>query len=153
MNIENKNYLGLIPLPDIQSKARPVKKTCPGQSRRKRGGQVGNHNARKHGLYSSDLTANDLTEFYQDVVTRGIEPDIALVRARLRAVLLHAPSSQRVIDDAAGWLAKIYSNKLKLGKTNTRLLKRLFVVIIESFTLVADCEKTEDISQNESSVP
>ena len=79
--------------------------------------------------------------------------DIALVRAKLRWVLLHVPSNRRALDDAAGALAKMYSNKLELGKTNTRLLKRLFLAIIESHSLIADCQQKKDITQNESNVP
>jgi len=142
---KNQHYFNSVPPPVIPPEARPVKK--------KRGGQVGNHNARKHGLYSSALTTDVVAEFSQDVIARGIDPDIALVRVRLRSVMLHAPSNRRVLDDAAGSLAKIYSHKLQLGKTNTRLLKRLFLAIIESSSLIADCVKTKDIPQNESRVP
>ena len=125
----------------------------PQHVKRARGGQPGNHNARKHGLYSSALTADDMAEFSRDVMVGGIDPDVALVRARLRSVLLHAPSSRHALDNAAGALAGIYSYKLQLGKTNTRLLKRVFLAIIESFSLAADCAKKKDIPQNESSVP
>jgi hypothetical protein len=139
---KNQHYFDLTPPPHTPLKACPVKK--------KRGGQVGNHNARKHGLYSSALITDDITEFSQDVITRRIDPDIALIRARLRSVLIHAPSNHRALDDAAGMLAEMYSDKLQLGKTNTRLLKRVFLAIIESFSLIADCEKTKDVPQNES---
>lgn len=150
VSTNNQQQLDLLLSPGIPPKPRPVKKTCPEQSRRKRGGQSGNHNARTHGLYSSAFLAADITEFSQDVFARGIDPDIALARAKLRSLLLHAPSSRRVIDDAARSLANIYSVKLQLDKTNTRLLKRLFLAIIESYSLIDDCAKTKTDSQNES---
>ena len=94
-----------------------------------------------------------MAEFTKDVMARGIVPDIALVRARLRSVLLHAPSNRRALDDAAGLLARVYADKLQLGKTNARPLKRVFWALLESCSLVADCQKQKDVSQNESSVP
>jgi len=82
-----------------------------------------------------------MSEFSKDVLERGIGPDIALVRARLRSVLLHTPANRRALDDAAGTLANVYAAQFELGKTNTRLLKRLFLAIIESYSLIADCAK------------
>ena len=143
--INQPNYPVSVPLSPAPPKTRPAK--------RKRGGQTGNHNACKHGLYAAILNAADMAEFSQDVIARGIVPDIALVRARLRSVLLHAPSNRRALDDAAGILAKMYSDKLLLDKTNIRLLKRVFCALLESCSLVADCEKQKSVSRNESGVP
>jgi len=106
-----------------------------------------------NGLYSSALASDDMSEFSKDVLERGIGPDIALVRARLRSVLLHTPANRRALDDAAGTLANVYAAQFELGKTNTRLLKRLFLAIIESYSLITDCAKQKANPQNESSVP
>jgi uncharacterized protein YjcR len=140
----NQRSFDLTPQFPLVPEAPPIKK--------KRGGQSGNHNARTHGLYSSALLAANITEFSQDVIERDIDPDVALVRATLRSVLLQAPSNRRALDDAAGMLARIYSEKLQLDKTNTRLLKRVFMAVIESCSLIIDCKKKKDVLQNESSV-
>ncbi|MDD5189578.1 MAG: hypothetical protein PHE50_00875 [Dehalococcoidales bacterium] len=115
--------------------------------KKKRGGQPGNHNARTHGLYAFSLTANDMADYSQDVMGRGILPDVALVRAKLRAVILHSPLNRRALDDAAGLLANMYADKLRLNKSNTRQLKRVFWALLETCSLVADCEnKTKNVS-------
>lgn len=111
------------------------------KTKKKRGGQPGNQNARVHGLYAFRLSANEMEGFSQDIMARGILPDVALVRAKLRSVLLHSPLNRRALDDAANMLAIIYADKLRLNKSNTRQLKRVFWVILETCSLVAECEK------------
>jgi len=116
----------------------PVEKR--NQSKKKRGGQPGNQNARVHGLYSFSLTGTDIDAFSQDVIARGISPDVALVRAKLRSVILHQPLNHRALDDAAGMLARVYADKLRFNKTDTRQLKRVFWALLETCSLIADCE-------------
>jgi len=111
--------------------------------KRKRGGQPGNKNARVHGLYAFSLAPDDMDAFSQDILARGILPDVALVRAKLRAVILHTPLNRRALDDAAGMLARVYAEKLRFNKSNTRLLKRVFWALLETCTLIADCENRQ----------
>ena len=55
--------------------------------KRKRGGQPGNQNARKHGLYSKHLTHEEQKHLEGIDEHTGLEPEIELLRLRLNAML------------------------------------------------------------------
>ncbi|MFC1920910.1 hypothetical protein ACFLYQ_04210 [Chloroflexota bacterium] len=105
--------------------------------KRKRGGQKGNQNARKHGFYSRDLTPEELSEFWNIITREGVAPEIALLRVKLRSSLQHDPANRRVLREAANLLAKWHSEKLQLDKSDTHHLKKAICDILESFQLEA----------------
>ena len=83
--------------------------------KRHRGGQPGNQNARKHGYYSSALTSSDKANLTQASQITGLDNEIALLRARLKAVVQRNPDNIRLISEAASTLARLMRTSDKLG--------------------------------------
>ena len=65
---------------------------------RKRGGQPGNQNARKHGLYSKQLPPEQLQQFDDALAVRDLGPEIAIVRVRLNELLNDPEASPDLIN-------------------------------------------------------
>jgi len=121
--------------------------------KRKRGGQPGNQNARKHGFYRGVLSPEEMGEFWQLVHTRNLDPEVAFLLLKLRSSLQKDPGNHRVKKDAANLLAKWYSVKLGFKREGSRLLKKAILDLYENspVTEVGEAE-TKDFVQNESSV-
>ena len=49
------------------------------QARRKRGGQKGNGNARKHGFYSGTLSPAETSQLWNITNLEGVDPEIAFI--------------------------------------------------------------------------
>lgn len=60
------------------------KKACP--ERRRRGGQPGNQNARKHGYYSRIFNKAERADYYSAGDVQGIDEEIALIRHIIKSV-------------------------------------------------------------------
>jgi uncharacterized protein YjcR len=90
------------------------KRACPEQ--RRRGGQPGNQNARKHGLYSSRLSAEQVCEL-ANILNQGDEdPALIALRIKLFSALKSAPDNRRVLMEASKILSKWYLSNYNLGK-------------------------------------
>jgi len=51
------------------------------QIKRKRGGQKGNLNARKHGFYSATLSPAETSQLWNITNLEGVDPEIAFILA------------------------------------------------------------------------
>jgi len=100
--------------------------------KRKRGGQKGNQNARKHGFYSGDLSPAQLSEFWHIITTEKIEPQSAIMRIKLRLLLQQEPVNRRVLRDAARLLARWKSAGSPLSKADTQEMSRLLFAALQS---------------------
>ena len=100
--------------------------------KRKRGGQWGNQNARKHGFYSSALSSTEICEFWNITNLEGIEPEIAVLRIKLRSVLQHNPDNKRVLGEASKLLSKWFCTKYRLEGKDTNYLKMVINRILEN---------------------
>ena len=101
--------------------------------KRKRGGQKGNQNARKHGFYSRNLSSEEISEFWHIIAHEKIAPEIALIRVKLRSSLQNDPANRRVLREAAKLLARWNSEKLNLDKSDTNRLKEVISEILEGY--------------------
>jgi hypothetical protein len=110
--------------------------------KRKRGGQLGNQNARKHGFYSSFLSQREICEFLNLTNREGLDREIALLRLRIKAVLAADPDNRRVLQEIAGLIATCYAVKYDLDRSDSNFLKRFLLNIFLSAAF----------SQNESNV-
>jgi len=101
------------------------------KTKRKRGGQKGNQNARKHGFYSSTLSPAEICEFWNTLNLEGIEPEIAVLRIKLRSLLQHDPGNHRVLGEASKLLSKLFGAKYRLERKETHQLKTAIISILE----------------------
>jgi hypothetical protein len=93
------------------------------QIKRKRGGQKGNRNARKHGFYSATLSPAETSQLWNITNLEGVDPEVALIRVKLQSSLRHDPGNLRVIREASGLLVKCYSANYRLDPTDRNCLK------------------------------
>jgi len=111
----------------------PPDNVSPGPAtKRKRGGQKGNHNARTHGFFSSALTPSQWDEYWHAVTSENLDPQSAFIRVKLRAVFLESPPSHRALVQAASILAKLYGFDLSAG--DRRTMSRILLEIFENGT-------------------
>jgi hypothetical protein len=103
------------------------------QTRRKRGGQIGNRNARKHGFYSGTLSPAETSQLWNTTSLEGVDPEIALIRVKLLSCLQHDPGNRRVIREASGLIVKWYSENYGLDATDSRYLK----TVVDNFLEIA----------------
>ncbi len=105
----------------------PVKR----KTKRKRGGQKGNQNARKHGFYSTSLSLQQICEFWNAVNLGGVDPEIVALRIKLDSALRYAPGNRRLLREAARLLAKWYRSKYRLAGTDNAAFKKAVRSILE----------------------
>jgi hypothetical protein len=87
-----------------------------GRKKRSRGGQPGNQNARKHGVYAKNLDLEALDEFYNLINQGGTAPDIAAVRLKLEFVRRHDPGNPRLLREVAGLFYKTSRTRFNLAE-------------------------------------
>ncbi len=110
--------------------------------KKSRGGQPGNHNASKHGLYSSDLTSEQQEEFRRIVSEEGLDPQLAFLRLKLMSVILNDPG--------VGLIVKWYGRNSDLSQEDARTMRRALLDALEPLsTKVINARFGR--SQNESS--
>jgi len=105
------------------------------QIKRKRGGQKGNRNARKHGFYSGTLSPAETSQLWYITNLEGVDPEIALIRVKLQSSLQHDPGNRRVIREASGLLVKWYSANYRLDPTDRSYLKTVVENLLEIVSL------------------
>jgi hypothetical protein len=124
--------------PDKSSLAGEVSQNLtvnPTQVNRKRGGQKGNRNARKHGFYSGTLSPAETSQLWNITNLEGVDPEIALIRVRLQSSLQHDPGNRRVIREASRLLVKWYSANYGLDPIDRSYLKTVVENILEIVSL------------------
>ena len=103
----------------------------PTQTKRKRGGQKGNRNARKHGFYSSTLSPAETCQLLTITNLEGVDPEIAFIRVKLQSSLQYGPGNRRLIIEASRLLVKWYSAKYRLDRTDRNYLKTVIESLLE----------------------
>jgi hypothetical protein len=99
--------------------------------KRKRGGQKGNGNARKHGFYSGTLSPAQTQEVWSITNLEGVDPEVALIRVKLQSSLQYDPGNCRVIREASRLLVKWYSANYGLDPTDRNYLKTVVENLLE----------------------
>jgi hypothetical protein len=103
----------------------------PTQPKRKRGGQKGNRNARKHGFYSGTLSPAETCQLRNITNLEGVDPEIAFIRVKLQSSLQYDPGNRRVIREASRLLVKCYSANYRLDRTDRNYLKTVIENLLE----------------------
>jgi hypothetical protein len=123
--------------------------------KRKRGGQKGNQNARKHGFYSLYLSRPESLALQQALDLGDVDRNTAVLRIKLSSALCIAPGNRRVLGDASRLLVKRYRSGYDMDKKDKLEFKRFIRIVIKeagkqfSQTNEAESGKNEGKSQNE----
>jgi hypothetical protein len=93
------------------------------EAKRKRGGQKGNQNARKHGFYSKVLDEAGRLDFELASGVEGIDDEIALLRVKIKSILEKDPENIRLIMQATNTLAGLVKTSYNMTKEQRKGLK------------------------------
>ena len=87
--------------------------TCAKRSRRPRGGQPGNQNARTHGYYSKTLTPSQHKALQSASHLQGTDREIAVLCLRISSILSSDPGNCRVLGRALASLTRLLTATLQ----------------------------------------
>ena len=102
---------------------------------RKRGGQKGNQNARKHGFYSKVLDEAGRIDFELASGVEGIDDEIALLRVKIKSLLEHDPENIKLIMQAATTLAGLVKTRYNISKEQRKGLKEAIGNVLKDVAL------------------
>jgi hypothetical protein len=100
--------------------------------KRKRGGQKGNQNARKHGFYSDYFDPRQLREFRKIIKKEEVSPQVAAIRVKLNSVLGSGPVNRRLLREARHLLVKYYASEGNLAKEEKTEIRRFVRAIFKN---------------------
>ena len=96
------------------------------QTKRKRGGQKGNQNARTHGFYSSLLTPDQMSQLWNIVIKENVPPESAIMRLKLQSMLSQSTANTRTLKEAVRLIIKWSAQKYHLNRAG-RVHMRAFI--------------------------
>jgi uncharacterized protein YjcR len=96
------------------------------QTKRKRGGQNGNQNARTHGFYSSLLTPDQMSQLWNIVIKENVPPESAIMRLKLQSMLSQNTANTRTLKEAVRLIVKWSAQKYHLNRAG-RVHMRAFI--------------------------
>ncbi len=103
--------------------------------KRKIGGQPGNQNARKHGLYSKVLTPDEKRQLKYAVDVDGLDQEIAILRLKFRSLLAQDGQNLRLINQTARTLARLYNIKFSLSRNDSAKLEEAVAAVLERYII------------------
>ena len=112
--------------------------------KRRRGGQPGNQNARKHGLYSRNMTPQEIAALSNTPGLEGKDLAMLALRNKVQNAIASAPQNSRVLREGSGLLAKYSCSKLGLDRELTGYVKKIFRNILKA-SATGDVELTNRI--------
>ena len=83
--------------------------------KRKRGGQLSNQNARKHGFYSKHLSPEQLQDFDDALDISSLDQEIALLRVKLNALLVDQKSPPELLLQTINVFARLVAIQRRYG--------------------------------------
>jgi hypothetical protein len=122
--------------------------------KRKRGGQPGNQNARKHGFYSANLTPEEICELLNITNLKGTDREMAVLRIKLKSVLATNPGNRRVLMEAAKLVVKEAGAKYHLDREDRNRLKKVVRSLWNNIPVLSNYQpdNTKQYLQNESNL-
>ena len=102
---------------------------------RRRGGQPGNQNARKHGFYSRVLDEAERLDFELASGVEGIDDEIALLRVKIKSLLENDPENIKLIMQATNTLAGLVKTRYNISKEQRKGLKEAIGNVLKDIAL------------------
>jgi len=84
------------------------------RTKRPRGGQRGNQNARRHGFYSAALDEAQRLDLEAAQGIDGLDAEIAVLRVKIKALLESDPDNIKLIMEATSTLARLLRTRYSL---------------------------------------
>ena len=102
---------------------------------KKRGAPKGNQNARKHGFYSKVLDEAEQIDLELATGVEGIDNEIALLRVKIKSILVHDPDNVSLIMQATNILAGLVKVKYNISKKDKKGLKEAIGNVLKDIAL------------------
>jgi methyl coenzyme M reductase beta subunit len=106
-----------------------------GEAGRKRGGQKGNQNARKHGFYSRVLEGAERLDLELASDIDGIDDEIALLRVKIKSVLEKDPENVKLIMQATNILAGLVKTRYKITSEQKKGLRDAITNVVKDIAI------------------
>jgi len=107
----------------------------PTEAKRRKGGQPGNQNARKHGFYSRVLDEAERLDFELAAGVEGIDDEIALLRVKIKSLLENDPENIKLIMQATNTLAGLVKTRYNISKEQRKGLKEAIGNVLKDIAL------------------
>jgi hypothetical protein len=120
--------------------------------KRQRGGQQGNQNARKHGIYSFSLGPAEMDMFRQMMAQGNVEPQVAFLYVKLLNTLRHDLDNRRAIDEISRLFTNWYANKFHLYGDSYHTFRKFIDSYIDNFVQMRR-QFNLQVSENEKKLP
>jgi hypothetical protein len=104
-------------------------------SRRRKGGQPGNQNARKHGFYSRVLSKAEQLEVAEAEGIEGLDEEIAVLRFKLRELLEKHPDRIDLQMKAVNALSRLMQTKYKITPQEKKNLKEAITSVLKEVAI------------------
>ncbi len=105
------------------------------ETSRKRGAPKGNQNARKHGFYSRVLDQTEQLDFELATSVEGIDDEIALLRVKIKSLLVNNPENIRLIMQATSTLARLVRTRYNISKKDKKGLKEAITNVLRDVAI------------------
>ena len=102
---------------------------------RKRGGQKGNQNARKHGFYSRVLDGAGRLDLELASDVDGIDDEIALLRVKIKSILEKDPENVKLIMQATNILAGLVKTRYKITSEQKKGLRDAITNVVKDIAI------------------
>jgi hypothetical protein len=106
-----------------------------GEAGRKRGGQKGNQNARKHGFYSRVLEGAERLDLELASDIDGIDDEIALLRVKIKSILEKDPENVKLIMQATNILAGLVKTRYKITSEQKKGLRDAITNVVKDIAI------------------
>jgi len=104
-------------------------------AKRKRGAPTGNQNARKHGFYSQVLDGAEQLALEAAADVEGIDGEIALLRVKIRSILVNDPDNIKLIMEATNTLARLIRTRYNIADQGKKGLKEAIGNVLRDIAL------------------
>ncbi len=98
----------------------------------RRGAPFGNQNARKHGFYSTKLKARERRILEEAACVDGLDQEIAILRARIKAIVDTEPDNHELLIKAVSALTRMTRAKDQLRNTKSQGMDQVVANILGS---------------------
>lgn len=102
---------------------------------KKRGGQAGNQNARKHGFYSRVLTKAEKKDLRRAMEEEGLDGEIALLRVKIKSLAENDPDNVKLFTKALNTLERLLRARDNIGKDDRNRLKEAATAVLRDIAL------------------
>lgn len=102
---------------------------------KKRGAPKGNQNAKKHGFYSKVLDEAEQLDFELASGVEGIDDEIALLRVKIKSLIVRDPENIKLIMQATNTLARLIKTRYNISKEQRKGLKEAIGNVLRDIAL------------------